>query len=243
MNILAKLMSVQMILRHVLYVSYLVPASRVRPMVPDVLPLATFDSDRVFISVVSMKCNNVRLARLPWPGFDYDQLNVRTYTTDPNTGNNAVYFLLSGVTSATVSRLTSLLGLPWQRIAFELQVGRDDQMRYSNYRAFGHCNGALNINAYERHPHPELIAPFNDPKSVIDHITGPLIGFIGPKGHTSRFGIRHRSLEVRVGELSEFSFTFLRATGLLEKGEELEPHNVLLVPEAGFTVYLPPRRV
>ena len=39
------------------------------------------------------------------------------------------------------------------------------------------------------------------------------------------------------------SFPLALSTGLLEKGETLQPHNVLLVPEAEFTVLLPARRV
>lgn len=48
MNPLNQLISVKMMLRHVLYISYLVPASRIRPLVPNVLPLATPFPDQVF---------------------------------------------------------------------------------------------------------------------------------------------------------------------------------------------------
>ena len=44
--------SVEMELYDILYLSYLLPVSRVRPLVPDILPLATVGGDRVFFSVV-----------------------------------------------------------------------------------------------------------------------------------------------------------------------------------------------
>ena len=70
---LTRAMSVHMTLRHVLYVSYLLPASQVRPVVPRVLPLAILEPDSVFVSVVCLACEGVRAAALPWPRFTYNQ--------------------------------------------------------------------------------------------------------------------------------------------------------------------------
>lgn len=232
-----------MSLRHVLYVSYLVPLSRVRPLVPDAIPLDVYDSDKVFVSTVSMNCNNVRLANMPWPRFNYDQLNLRTYVMDPHAGDRAVYFLQSGVTSAMTSYLTGLIGVPWHRIPFELNVHRENEERYRSYSAKGNWNGDIVIKASD---FGSLAGSAGSPditEAIIDHITGPLTGLVGPKGRTMRFGIRHRALEVWSGKLDELSYPFLLTSGVLNEVEIPQPHNVLLVPEAEFTIMLPPRRI
>ncbi|UCC59246.1 MAG: hypothetical protein JSV02_05650 [Dehalococcoidia bacterium] len=58
-----------------------------------------------------------------------------------------------------------------------------------------------------------------------------------------RFGIRHKALDVWSGKLDEISYPFLLTAGILDEEEILQPHNVLLVPEAEFTIMLPPRRI
>ena len=242
MHSLSRLMSVKMTLRHVLYVSYLVPMSRVRPSVPNILALAAPDSDLVFISIVSLTCENVRAAILPWPSFNYHQLNLRTYVVDPLTGASAVYFLRSGVTSATTSALTRAIGLPWERMVLQTEVSGNGERGSLEYVARGRWGGEIFIRAQQSQSTLTEIPPFRDLESAIDHLTGPLVGFIGPQGHTKRFEIRHRALEVRLGKLCEIRFPLLAGT-LLEEGQMQEPHNVLMVPQAEFEVRLPPRSV
>jgi hypothetical protein len=238
---ISDLASLKMTLRHVSYVSYLVPVSRVRRVVPAVLALSAIDSQSVFVSVVAMRCHRVRLAGLPWPRFNYRQLNLRTYVVDPVSGGNAVYFLKSGVTSAVVSTLTTLVGLPWQHIEFEFEAaGEDGEIPVG--RASGHWNGNLVISVEESPSGPRDPAPFDNPRAAIEHLTAPLVGFIGPEGRTKRFEIRHRALDVRWGALRELHFPPLGSLGLVGEEDTGQPHSVLMVPEAEFTVRLPPRR-
>lgn len=82
--------SVTMKLCDILYLSYLVPASRIRPFVPEILPMAYID-DRVFISIVIFHSSGVRLVNLPSLRFDYNQINLRTYVKDPQTKNHGFY--------------------------------------------------------------------------------------------------------------------------------------------------------
>jgi uncharacterized protein YqjF (DUF2071 family) len=242
MNVLSGLMSVRMILRHVVYVSYCVPASRMRLLVPRALSLSEVEPERSFVSVVAMRCRDVRLAGLPRPRFDYRQLNLRTYVTDPVSGGNAVYFLRSGVTSRAISRLTSLIGLPWERIQFELNAGGAGG-RGLHFEASGRWTGEISISARESQVKTGDMSPFDSVESAVDHLTGPLVGFIGSEGHARRFEIRHRPLEVLSGTLGQLRFPLLDSTGLVEASEMQKPQNVLLVPEAEFTVCLPARRV
>jgi len=50
-----RLTQVQMKLRHVAYLSYLLPTAQVRHLVPDVLPLSAVDENKVFVSIVVLQ--------------------------------------------------------------------------------------------------------------------------------------------------------------------------------------------
>ena len=116
-----KFMSVEMLLRDMLYVSYLVPGSRVRPMVPDSLPLATVDGTNVFVSLVIFRGKTAALSLLPSPRFPFDQVNVRTYVTDPVTGKPAVYFVNCGISNGLITFLYGLFsGMPVEHIPYSI---------------------------------------------------------------------------------------------------------------------------
>ena len=234
---------VDMKVRHVLYVSYAVPHSRVRPLLPDTVPLSTIEETSAFVSVVVLQSEDVRLARLPLFRFNYGQINVRTYVTDPRTGNQAVYFLKSGVTSASISALTRLLGLSWEKVDLNISAERDDSSLYTRYSVSGRWHGDVHVLAEETGIHPTEVAPFHDLESAVDYLVRPMIGLYGSKGSTRRFEISHSSLEPRAMRLLEFRLPLLDAMGLVREEEVLEPHSVLLVPESPFRIFLPPTRL
>lgn len=228
--LIAGLTSIRMGLTNVLYISYLVPSIRIRPLVPSFLSLATNQADQVYLSFVAMKCNRVRLAALPWPRFDYDQLNLRTYVIDPNTGEPAVYFFRSGVSLGVIPLLTRILGIPWEKIAFKM-----DFTSRPRYRASGHWLGDINC---------EIDAPAGvlPAESVIEHLTGPMRGFIGSEGKVRSFRIDHRTLEIQPALLRSIEFPLPVKEGLIMESELRYPDTVLIVPRAEFTIYLPPQR-
>jgi uncharacterized protein YqjF (DUF2071 family) len=78
-----QLTRVEMKLRHVAYLSYLIPAPRVRRLVPSVLPLSAVDENKVFVSIVALQSRDMRLASFPLVRFNYNQINVRTYVKGP----------------------------------------------------------------------------------------------------------------------------------------------------------------
>jgi len=238
-----KIMSVKMILRRVLYISYLIPASMIRHYVPDKLPLAIVGEDEVFVSIVCMSCENIRLASLPWPTFNYNQLNVRTYVEDPLTRNHAVYFFHSGVTSPLISLLTGFFRIPWQHIELSIHHNYDNNLSLSHYSISAEWDGKINIESGDFRSELDEMAPFVNPERAIDYLTGPLIGFIGPEGKTSRFEIRHKPLQHLAGRVYEINFPLIIKSGLLDYERLTNPSNVLLVPEAHFTVILPPRKI
>lgn len=229
--VISKMPSIKMNLANVLYVSYLVPSVRIRPLVPPFLSLSTDDADQVYISFVAMKCRRVRLSIIPWPRFNYDQLNLRTYVTDPKTGNPAVYFFQSGVSLGVVPMLTRIMGIPWEKIVFEM-----DSTFQPAHTASGYWLGDLSFKVES--PVGEL-----PQDSIIEHLTGPMMGFMGPVGKTRSFRINHRALKVQPAILRSIEFPLPIEKRLINETELNNPANILMVPEAEFTVYLPPRGV
>ena len=238
-----KLTRVEMKLRHVAYLSYLLPAPQVRRLVPDVLPLSAVDDNKVFVSVVILQSRDVRLASFPLMRFNYNQINLRTYVKDPYTGNQAVYFVKSGVTSAPVSLLTRIVGPSWQEVTLSIEVKQSDPGHYEHYAAFGQWSGDFHLVAEETELDLSEIAPFGSVQSAADYLIRPLIGFYGPQGRIGRFEISHPPIRPRAMQLLEFQWPVLDAMGLVSEEKVKEPHTVLLVPESRFSIFLPARRV
>ncbi|MFC1983237.1 DUF2071 domain-containing protein [Chloroflexota bacterium] len=232
-----------MSLHHVLYVSYLVPESRVRGLVPEVLPLAVVDRDNVFVSIVILQSSGVRLSSLPFPKFTYNQVNIRTYVLDPHSGQQAVFFLRSGVTSPVISLLTRSIGIPWQHISAELETSNDNKGNYQSYRAGGIWGQSFSITAAGTSEHPIKIAPFEDANEAISYLVRPLMGFFGQKGKARGFRIWHPEVQPHGGLLKHIDFPLLQSLNLLDESAISKPDSILFVPNAYFYIYMPPERV
>jgi hypothetical protein len=232
-----------MSLHHVLYISYLAPESRVRKLVPEELPLALVDPEHVFVSVVILQSAGVRLSSLPFPKFNYNQVNVRTYVLDPHSGQQAVLFLRSGVTSSLISLLTRSIGIPWQHINTELEISTDRKGNYQSYRASGIWDQPFSIIAEGTPEHPITIAPFEDANEAISYLVRPLMGFFGSKRKTKGFRIWHPEVQPHGGLIKHIHFPLLKSLNLLDESAISKPDSILLVPNAYFYIYMPPEWV
>jgi hypothetical protein len=230
MTKLSNLISVNMDLRDVLYISYRVPLTRVRPLVPSVLPLASIDGS-VFVSLIAMQCRRVHLSVLKWPSFNYDQLNMRTYVTDPETGKPAVYFFRSGVSSRIIPIATRIAGVPWQHISFDLYMEGAGTDNVKKYKASGYWAGNIDIEM-------ETSADNKLDAETVEHVTGPMAGFIGSGNNLKRIDIEHKNLEVRRLSLSHIKFRLPIDAGILEESELESPDSVLMIPLSRFTIHI-----
>lgn len=233
------LFRVEMTLRNVLYITYAVPAERMRIHVPDALPLAVAGSDTAFISVVVLRSSEVRLNPLPFPRFNYNQLNIRTYVVDPVSGSHAVYFLKSGVTARFISLVTRISGIPWRLIELETDVNLKGEPNY--YTARGKWQGNYRIEAQSRENHPVKPTFFETGKAAVNFLIRPLIGFVGEGGRVGRFTIRHPEVEPQDWVLKALDFPLLSELGVVD--EPGSPHSVFYLPKAEFSIYLPPKRI
>jgi hypothetical protein len=235
--------SVEMALWDLLYVSYLIPAARLRASVPDSLSPAILDGDKVFISLVIFRTTDVRVVGLPAVRFAYSQVNLRTYVVDPMTGKPAVLFLRSGITSRVMALATGLLRVPWENIPFSLKAEQDRDDRYIRYSAQGNWEGFLEIEAAEEGACPARINPFSGPEEGIRYLTAPTVGLYHRDGRMIRFEVLHSEIRPREGRVLNIRFPLLTDSGVLTETEIRQPDCVLLAPSALFRVYLPPETV
>jgi len=231
-------MQVEMLLHNVLYVSYLVPVSRVRPLVPGLLPLSTVGDDQVFISVVAFKSANVRSHFFGFPRFNYNQINIRTYVKDPQTEKQGVYFLFSGITSRFSAFLTSLMGLRWEYAKFVLHISDTNSIEERLWQTKGRWHGDLCIEASTTATSLKELPPFKNAKEAIAYLTGPLVGFYSSNSSIKHLKIWHPTIEPYLATVNTIHLPPLDGLGLL-KGDE-KP-NVMYVPESPFSIFLPPR--
>jgi hypothetical protein len=232
---------IKMVLKNVIYISYLVPLENVRPFIPALLPLAIVERNSVFVSVVIIRCTRVHLKFVPIPQFDYYQFNVRTYVTDPYTGRQAVYFLKSGVTSSLISQFTRPFGLSWQHI--DLITYIEESNDYTHFDVKGYWNGDVSVHINSEKPADFTVEPFSSTNEAVNYLIRPLIGFYQWGNRTGRFEIRHPEVSPDVMKLDFLNICMLEEMSIFRSTNLLIPHNVFHVREAQFSIYLPPRRI
>ena len=104
-----------------LFVHWPVPEDVLRPVVPEPLPIDTFDG-QAWLGVVPFRMTDVRMRPVPpLPGASaFPEINVRTYTTVD--GKPGVYFFsLDAASRLAVMAARAGVGLPyfWARMSFE----------------------------------------------------------------------------------------------------------------------------
>jgi hypothetical protein len=238
-SIISRLFCVKMTLRDVIYISYALPTRTLRPLVPDILPLATVEGDVAFISLVILRSTKVRLAAFPLLKFDYNQFNIRTYVVDPVSGRSGVYFIKSGITSRLISMVTNTIGIPWQLIEVTTDVKMNDGSR--SVSVYGNWEGPFSIRTQYKAGLTVLQPFFRDTKSAVDFLIRPLVGFAGDDRRLSRFTIQHPEVKPENWSLLELDCPIFQKLVTIENLRK--PHSVFYLPTADFSIFLPPRRI
>ena len=230
---------VRMVLRHVLYISYALPAPKIRQIIPDKLPLVTVNNDTAFVSIVALRCERVRINLIPAIRFSYNQLNIRTYVLDPISRKPAVCFLKSGITSSLISLVTRTAGIPWQKIEFNIQ-SQEQAVKTSDI-ATGNWEGEFLLKAHQAGAEVQSPPFFQDLESAVNLLIRPLTGFIVHGKIARRFTIQHAEVRPQVWVLESISFPPLESMEIVEDASR--PHSVFYLPKAEFSIFLPPRKV
>jgi uncharacterized protein YqjF (DUF2071 family) len=238
-SIWSSLLRVKMILRDVCYVSYALPAKILRPMVPGALQMATVGDDTAFISLVALRSTQVRLSTFPVFKFNYNQFNIRTYVIDPVSRQSAVYFIRSGVTSKFISILTRSIGIPWQHIRLNIDFNGPEEVRSATIS--GDWEGRFSFKVQARGNLRASPPLFQDRKSAVDFLIRPLTGLAGNSQRLVRFTIQHPEVQPESWALEELDCPLFNQLAAIENIKI--PHSVFYVPEADFTIFLPPKRI
>jgi hypothetical protein len=242
MAFLKRLLSVEMLLRDMLYVSYLIPVSRLTPILPPTLKPAVVDSENSFITLVIFRGKTSSAATIPTPRIPFDQVNIRTYVIDPVTGRPSVYFIHCGISGSLITFLYRLLsGMPVEHTPFSIDPKRGADGSYSLYKASGTWHGTFAIEAEEISPVLTSLSPFPNVQVAIDYLIDPLVGFYSDGNVLRRLRVYHDPLVPRVCRPLKIIFPHLSQLSLLSKDDISMPHNVLLVPFTPFLIYLPAR--
>ncbi len=234
-----RLFVVRMTLRNIIYISYALPAETLQPLVSDGLHLATIGDQKAFVSLVALQSTYVRLTAFPVFRFHYFQFNIRTYVIDPVSGQPAVYFLRSGVTSRFISLVTGTIGIPWEHIEFKIDFNGSGKARSALISGNWEGNFSLKVKSGANAiAEPSL---FQDWKSTVDFLIRPLIGISSGSRQLMRFTIRHPEVNPQIWSLENMYSPLFNRLVPVDFSKNL--HSVFYLPETDFSIYLPPERI
>lgn len=231
-----------MLLKDMLYVSYLIPASRLRNVLLPSLKPAVIDGENVFVSLVIFRGKTSGAATIPTPRIPFDQVNIRTYVIDPVTEKPSVYFVQCGISGALITFLYGVIsGMPVEHTPFSIETVNGKEGNYSEYKVSGKWNGEFTVEAEEISPALTALSPFPNVQEAIDYLIDPLVGFYSDGKVLRRLEVYHGPLVPRVCKPEKVVFPYLSQLGMVPKEEIPLPHSILLVPFTPFLIYLPAR--
>ncbi len=216
------------------YVSYRVPAQRVRPLVPEGIPLSV-SGDSVYVSVVAFRNVAIGIGGKAFVPCTFGQINVRTYGVHPDTGEEGPYFLRCAVTSSLVRAGARILGYPWELL---------DARSWSSSHSGGHritLGGALDgdfLIDVETDTGNEATGRVKS-EGVDDRLINLFVGFF-PAGHgVAAVAVSHAHAGMKKGRAIRIEFPCLTRMGIAGAAEVATPDGVVIVDRAQFIVYLP----
>jgi len=237
-----KLLSVEMLLRDMLYVSYLIPSSRIVRFLPPLLNPAIVDGENVFVTLVIFRGKTSGAATIPTPHIPFDQVNIRTYVIDPVTEKPSVYFIHCGISGSLITYLyRTLSGMPVEHAPFSIKPEKAKDGVYTHYDVSGRWHGEFTIEAEEVSPALSSLPPFVNVQDAIDYLIDPLIGFYSDGPIVRRLEVYHDPLVPRVCKPTKIIFPYLSQLDIVPQNEVVRPHSVLLIPFTPFLIYLPAR--
>ncbi|NPA91451.1 MAG: hypothetical protein GXO55_08390 [Chloroflexi bacterium] len=242
MNLPARWTSVELILQDVLYISYRLPADRVRPHLPSGISLATVGEDEVFVTALITRVERARLARLPSPRWSYAQVGIMTYVQPTEGTQPAVFCLRQGVTHARWARVLRWFGVPVDEVAVQIRAERTKRNEYTTFRVQGDWQGPFHVEARQVAPRLESLPPFPSGMDAVIYLVDALEGLYAANGRVYRVDMWHPRPQPRVGEVSRVEFPMLGRVLDLSPEEIVQPTVVLMAPRNHYLLHLPPRR-
>ncbi len=234
-----RLLSVSTILGDLLYLTYSVPSSSIRPLVPALLPLAAVEGNQVFLSIIILKCRKVGPFTFPWLPAGFNQLNIRTYVRHPRTGEIGIFFLTSAITSRPMLVIPSLLNLPLEHAKLNIHTEGTAPGGGRRYRASGFFHGEIFVEGYQTDRALESIKPFANQSEVRTYLTEPTVAFYKRNKRTEVLCASHKHIDLSALQITHFRFSYLTSSGLVDEAKLKATRSALLVRKATFVLYTP----
>jgi len=222
-------------MRDMLFISYRVPAERLRPLVPEELELDTKNSFGL-ISAVAFTNRDIKAGVLPLLRASSDQINYRAYVTAGE--GPAVYFFDMKIDSRVLATGTNFLGLPVSHeditITAKPVSETEEKKRGSSpypliYRVSSEGPEELTAEAIVG----EESASAGDISS--EFITERPIGYVkAPGGGMLKIVVEHEKIETVPARVTKIRSLLFESLGVLNKEELNSPYSALYAPEVTF---------
>jgi uncharacterized protein DUF2071 len=197
-------------------------------------------SEHGFVSAVSFRDVDFRLAMAPRIRASFFQTNYRAYVRGPD-GRRAVFFFGTTLDSPLVALPRLAWGMPWHGRSTRIDAQWLGE-RCVDYRH--RCTGRWGAADVELEGTGETagrLDGFGDADDAALVLTHPLDGyFTGPDGRLGRYAVWHERLRPQLGVARRASYAVFEGLGLVTPGAL--PHSVLLQRSIEFDVLLPPTR-
>lgn len=243
MNLPARRTSLEFVLYDMLYLVYFLPTATVAAKLPpSVSPVEAGDGLTATV-VWWFHVLEAKAARLPSPRVRYSQVSVYTLVRDPLSGERALYFLSSGVTSPLVHRVARWLRIPVEQISLDIRPDKDKRLDFHHYAAYGEWQGSFAVEAKQTAPRLEQLAPFANAEDAVIYLTDALVGLYGNGRALYRLEAWHPRLQPRVATVERVALPFLQKLLDLPETRVRQPDCALLAPRGHYLLHLPPRRL
>lgn len=239
-------MQIQMLIRDLMFINYVVDPDRLRPLVPEELSLDLITGANgkplALVSVVPFHVADVRSGLLPLPRLSFNQINYRTYV---NAGERAaVYFFEMRVNSRLVTTTTGFFRLPITYEDIEIITAPAPDLTGAS---------GIDKNAYDPAPHtlrcavtssgPQALAAdvtigdrqgsvgSSDQAASPEFITERPTGYIAAGESLFKIAVEHPRMDAFSSHVESVQAPALVSMGLLNLDETMRPHSVLYVRE------------
>jgi uncharacterized protein YqjF (DUF2071 family) len=232
-------------LDHFALVTFAVDPARLAAVLPAGLDpevrLLDDGSERGFVSAVSFRDVDFRLAIAPWFRTSFFQANYRAYVRGPD-GRRAVFFFGTTLDSLLVALPRLVWGMPWHGGSTRIEAAWSADGRCLTYRH--RCSGRWGAADVELEGTAETagrLDGFSDADDAALVLTHPLDGYFERRdGRLGRYSVWHERLRPQLGVARRARYTVFEELGLVPAGTS--PHSVLLQRSIEFHVLLPPSR-
>lgn len=227
---------IEMLMRDMLFINWVVQPEALRDMVHQELELDTrFDSTGrpvAFVSAVCFRVAEVRSNVLPLPSLSFDQVNYRAYVKEGE--NSSVFFLDMKVNSRMLTMLTGFLNVPVSYDEIEITSAQNSTASHRyNFRSSG-----LRAEAVIEARSESITA---DPAITSEFITQRPVGYASAGDNAFKIEVEHPVLQAVSARIEHVEAPRLEELGVMSADQARHPHSALYVRDAVFGTNTPAR--